>query len=82
MQPGDEPAAVVIVTKVRGPRPPSVRGGCARAHLALPSDRGDRQHDTDDLEGIAEAHDQSLALDGVAERNDRLVLGQRPMMLE
>ena len=37
-------------------------------------DGGDRKHDADHGEGVAEAHDERLALDGRADRGDRLVL--------
>ena len=39
------------------------------------SDRGDREHNADDSERVAEAHDQGLAFDNIAERHDRLMLG-------
>src|SRR5437879_5035129 len=49
---------------------------CSSLHLAREkqADGGDRQHDADEGEGVAKAHDKGLTLDDIAERHDRLML--------
>ena len=48
---------------------------CRALRLAGQQDRdaGQHQHDADHRKGVAEAQHQRLALDGVAERDDRLL---------
>ena len=51
-----------------------------RAGLDLASeekdDCGEREHDADDGERVAEGDDQRLTLDDLADRDDRLMLGR------
>jgi hypothetical protein len=54
---------------------PTSRHNCAfRFPREQDGDAGDDQNDADDRKRVAESHHQSLLLDGVAERDDGLLV--------
>ena len=58
-----------------------MRAGAAAGHLRLAReqdrDGGEGKHGSDHCEGVAEAHHQRLTLDGIAERDDGLLMRGR-----